>query len=90
MARYVGPSWDTLINSHSNKWKVEVETQVEFNNIYISLKNCLEKKIATFRHAAYLEPYLLDDLIPFGLRLKTFFPTSGNPHLILKEIGKKL
>lgn len=72
------------MSKHTNKWGQEDKTQIELNDIILSLKNVLEKKISNHWHAVYLQKYISANIVPFGLRLK-LFPHFKNPSENFKQ-----
>lgn len=72
MTQFMGQSWDDLMNSHTLKWGQDDKGWTELNEIFFSLKGFLERKNNIHWHLAYLEKYIEEHIVPFGLRLKLF------------------
>lgn len=72
MAAYLGSSWHTLMTSYTQKWGQEDGSKVELNEYFFSAKNLLERKSIIHWLIFYLQKYLTESIVPFGLRLKLF------------------
>lgn len=60
------------MQTHSSKWGQDDKIKMEANDLFAMLKTLLEKKLNVHWHSAYLEKYVKDEIIPFGLRLRLF------------------
>lgn len=54
---------------YNTKWGQEDIDKVELNDIFFSLKKLLERKTNIHWHTVYLEKYITENIVPFGLRL---------------------
>lgn len=68
------------MSAHSTKWGSDDKTKMEANDLFIQLKGLMDTKLSLYWHFTYLERYISDGIIPFGLRLKLFphFPNPSN------------
>lgn len=60
------------MKTHNAKWVQEDRNDVELNETFDSVKTLLEKKSNVYWHSTYLEKYIAESLVPYGLRLKLF------------------
>lgn len=72
------------MSSYSTTWGQEDKAQIESNDLFITYKTLLEKKTNLQWHAAYLQKYISENIVPFGLRLK-LFPHFKNPRPEFKK-----
>lgn len=72
MAAFTGQNWDTLMKAHNAKWGQEVRRKMELNEIFNYVKVLLERKSNIHWHTVYLEKYIAESIVPFGLRRKLF------------------
>lgn len=77
MAQFTGTNWDNLMSAHTARWGRD-EIRMESDESFLLLKNLLGKKLSVHWYYSYLEKYITEGIIPFGLRLK-LFPHFQNP-----------
>lgn len=78
MAAFTGQNWESLMSACSAQWGQESKGQLESNEIFWTYKNLLERKTNLYWHVAYLQKFIAEGIIPFGLRIK-LFPHFKNP-----------
>lgn len=78
MAAFTGQKWEALMKTHTAKWGHVDKQKVELDEIFNSVKLLLERKSNVYWHTAYLEKYIDESIVPFGLRLR-FFPHFKKP-----------
>lgn len=78
MTSFTGQEWDKIMSSYSALLGQEDKAKVESNELFMTYKNLLERKTGLHWHANYLHKYMLECIIPFGLRIK-LFPHFRNP-----------
>lgn len=84
MATFKRQNWDTLMSSYSVQWDHKDKGKKESYKVLFSLKNLLERKTNIHWHIIYLQKYISERIIPFGLRIK-LFPHFNNPTLDFKN-----
>lgn len=72
------------MSSYSFQWGQEDKAKFETDDLFLSYKNLLERKIGIHWHAAYLQKYIQENIIPFWLRIK-LFPHFHNPSQEFKK-----
>lgn len=75
------------MQSHTTRWGYEDKTQLELNDMFFALKSVLKRKLNICWHYKYLDKYISENMIPFGLRLKVF-PHFRKPSQTFKEKWK--
>lgn len=58
------------MKTHTAKWGHEDKQKVQLDEIYNSVKILLERKTNVYWHTTYLEKYIEESIVPFGLRLR--------------------
>lgn len=60
------------MNSCTNRWNHEGKDKIEMNDFFFTAKNLLQQKSNTYWHIFYLEKYISESIVPFGLRIQLF------------------